>query len=287
MGNGNKVRAGAGAEWLLGGFGLLKKAPLELGLVGLVFAIVSLVPLLFAGAGAGLSMLAQLLVALLTPILLGGMVYAIREVDHGRSARPSHLLQGFREGKAGALVAQLIPQIAGGLVVVFLLVVMVGAGPLQEMLQAMEQAQGQAADTAAFEGLPLGSLALWFVAAIAVGVVSYTFTFLFPPQVMFEGTAPFAAMMRSFRAIFASFGAFLVFIAMLVIVAVAIFIGVQILALVLGLVAGQLVAAIASQLLLMAVLVPVVVGAGYRAWRQLLGGGDGQGQARTVSGIEL
>src|SRR5690554_2942371 len=111
MGNGNKVRAGAGAEWLLAGFGLLKKAPLELGLVGLVFAIVSVVPLLFAGAGAGLSMLAQLVVALLTPILLGGMVYAVREVDHGRNARPSQLLQGFRENKAGALVAQLIPQV--------------------------------------------------------------------------------------------------------------------------------------------------------------------------------
>lgn len=285
MGNANRVRAGAGAEWLLGGFGLLRKAPLELGLVGLVFAIVSVLPLLLAGAGPFVSMLAQLALAVLTPVLLGGMVYAMREVDRGRSAHPGQLLQGFREGRAGALVAQLIPQIGGGLVAIALLAVMVGPGPLQEMMQVVEQAQGQPADPAQFDGLPLGALALWFLAAIAVGVITYTLTFLFPAQVMFEGTAPFTAMKRSFRACFGSIGAFLVFIVLLAIVAVAIFIGAQIVGLVLGIFTGQLAAAIAAQLLMMAVLLPVVTGASYHAWRQLLGGNGAQPPAAT--GIEL
>ena len=35
MPNINKVPAGAGAEWLLGGFALLRKAPVGLGLLGL------------------------------------------------------------------------------------------------------------------------------------------------------------------------------------------------------------------------------------------------------------
>ena len=68
MNQAGKLKAGAGAEWLLGGFGLLKKQPLALGTVGLVFAIVSLLPLLFQAAPM-LSMLAQLLVVVLTPIL--------------------------------------------------------------------------------------------------------------------------------------------------------------------------------------------------------------------------
>ena len=103
-----KLRAGAGAEWLLGGFGLLKKQPLALGLVGLVFAIVSLLPLLFAAVPM-LSLLGQLVLLVLTPILFGGMVHAVREVDQGRPAHPGQLLQGVREGKAMALVAQLLP----------------------------------------------------------------------------------------------------------------------------------------------------------------------------------
>lgn len=285
MGNPNRVRASAGAEWLLGGFGLLRKAPLALGLVGLVFAIVSLLPLLFAPAGPAVMMLAQLLLVVLTPVLLGGMVHAVREVDEGRSAYPMQLLQGFREGKAGMLVAQLIPQIGGGLVAVMLLAVLVGPTALQEMAEAVEQAQGQSPDPALLEDLPLGALALWFLAAIAVGVIAYTFTFLFPAQVMFEGTAPFQAMKRSFRACLANIAAFLVFLVLLVVVAVAILIGAQIAGLFVGIFTGEMAAALVSQLLMMAVLLPVVMGASYHAWRQLLGG---QGlQPLPATGIEL
>lgn len=290
MANANRVKAGAGAEWLLGGFRLLAKQPLALGLVGLVFAIVSLLPLLFAGAGPMLSMLAQLVLVVLTPIMFGGAVFAVREVDQGRSAHPGQLLQGFREGKAMALVAQLLPQVLGGLVAIMLLAVMIGPATLQEMLQTMEQIQGQQnPDPAVFEGFPLGALLLWLLAAIVVGVIAYTFTFLFPAQVMFEGTAPFAAMVRSFRACLANIAAFLVFIVLLVIVAVAILIGAQIVGLILRIFTGEMAAAIASQLLMMAVLLPVVTGAGYYAWRQLLGEGRGSGgeSQRDVAGIEV
>ena len=123
MNHPGKLNAGAGAEWLLGGFGLLRKQPLAFGLVGLVFAIVSLLPLLFAAVPV-LSLLAQLAIVVLTPILFGGLVYAAREVDQGRAAQPSQLLQGIREGKGLALVAQLLPQFAAGLVVVILLLVL-------------------------------------------------------------------------------------------------------------------------------------------------------------------
>lgn len=290
MGNANRVKASAGAEWLLGGFGLLKKAPLALGLVGLVFAIVSVLPLLFAGAGPFVSMLAQLVLVLLTPVLLGGLVYAVREVDQGRDAHPSQLLQGFREGKAMALVAQLVPQMLAGLLAIVLLVVMVGPTVLQDMMAAMEQAQGQDPDPALFDGFPMGAFALWFLVAILVGILAYTFTFLFPAQVMFEGARPFQAMKRSFRACMGNFGAFAVFVVLLLVVAVALLIGSQIVGLILRIFTGEMAAAIGAQLLMMTVLVPVLMGAVYHAWRQLLGGGQaGSGAAAPApaSGIEV
>ena len=287
MGNANRVKAGAGAEWLLGGFGLLKKAPLALGLVGLVFAIVSVLPLLFMGAGPLLSMLAQLVLVLLTPIMLGGLVYAVREVDQGRDAHPSHLFQAFREGKALPLVAQLVPQMLGGLAAIVLLVVLIGPTAMQAMIVAMEQAQGQNPDPTLFDGFPMGRFALWFLGAIVIGVVAYTFTFLFPAQVMLEGAGPFAALKRSFQACMANIGAFIVFIVLLLIVAVAILIGAQIVGLILGIFGGEMVAAIGAQLLMMTVLMPVMMGAVYYAWRQLLGGQATTGAAPPATGIEL
>jgi hypothetical protein len=288
MTNPGKVRASAGAEWLLGGFGLLKKAPLALGLVGLVFGIVSLLPLLVVNAGPALSLLAQLVVVVLTPIMLGGMVYAAREVDHDRAARPSQLLQPFREGKALAMVAQLLPQIAAGLVAMVLLVVMIGPSVLQDLVMAVEQSGGQDVDPAVFANFPLGAFALWMLLAVLVGVLAYTFTFLFPAQVMLEGTGPFAAMLRSFRACIANIGAFVVFIVLLLIVAIAIMVGAQIVGMALGIVLGEMAGAMAAQLLMMAVLMPVVVGAAYFAWRQLLGGGTAAGTTATpASGIEV
>ncbi len=284
-----KLRAGAGAEWLLGGFGLLKKQPLALGLVGLVFAIVSLLPLLFAAVPM-LSLLGQLVVVVLTPILFGGMVHTVREVDQGRSAHPGQLLQGIREGKAMALVAQLLPQIAAGLVVIVLLVVMVGPTALQGMMAAVEQSQGGAnPDPAMFDGFPFGAFALWMLLALVVGLFAYMFTFLFPAQVMFDGTPPLEAMKRSFRACIANMGAFLVFIVMFMLVAIGIMIAAQIVGMIIGIFAGALVASLVAQLLMMAVLMPVLMGAVYFAWRQMIGGSAREAgiQPPPASGIEV
>lgn len=290
MNQAGKLKAGAGAEWLLGGFGLLKKQPLALGTVGLVFAIVSLLPLLFQAAPM-LSMLAQLLVVVLTPILFGGMVYAVREVDQGRAAQPAQLLQGIREGKALSLVAQLLPQFAAGLVVVLLLVVMVGPTALQNMMAAVEQSQAtQNPDPAIFDEFPFGAFALWLLLAVVVGLFAYTFTFLFPAQVMFDGTPALEAMKRSFRACMANIGAFLVFIVLFILVTIGIALAAQIVGMVVGIFGGQWAATIVAQLLMMAVLMPVLMGAVYFAWRQMLAGsarGVDAGAPPPASGIEV
>ncbi|RBF36898.1 hypothetical protein BRM44_16495, partial [Xanthomonas oryzae pv. oryzae] len=79
-----KVPASAGAEWLLTGFSLLKRAPLALGALGVIWSVAAslvvslsvLVPLL----GPAL----QFLLLLAGPLFMGGLLWAIREVDEGR-----------------------------------------------------------------------------------------------------------------------------------------------------------------------------------------------------------
>src|SRR5262245_36155565 len=105
-----KLPASAGAEWLLGGFALLRRAPLALGLLGMSWGVVAMV-------GAGLAMMlpalgvaVQFLLMLAGPLLMGGMLWAVREVDEGREARPSHLLHGLQDGRAPHLLMSLLPQ---------------------------------------------------------------------------------------------------------------------------------------------------------------------------------
>ena len=102
-----KVPFSAGAEWLLGGFSLWRRAPLALGLLGLIWGCI-------AGLASVTGQLwLSLVLALLGPVLFAGVVYAAREVDQGRKAEPAHLLQGLRDGKGPRLMAMLVSGFAG------------------------------------------------------------------------------------------------------------------------------------------------------------------------------
>src|SRR3546814_12288570 len=59
MSDARKVPASAGAEWLLGGFGLLRKAPLGLGLLGALYGVLALVMGMSAQRSVGLFMVLE------------------------------------------------------------------------------------------------------------------------------------------------------------------------------------------------------------------------------------
>lgn len=259
-----KVPASAGAEWLLGGFSLLRKAPLALGLLGLIWG----------GASALASVTGQLwlslVVALLGPILFAGVIYAAREVDLGRHASPRHLLQGVREGKAAQLLAMLLPQIAALVILALLLVVMLGGEQLQVIAQVMEQMQTNP-DPELARTLPGGRMLGWLLVALVVGVVAGFFTFVAIPHVMFTRHGPFASMATSFRACVRNLPALIVMIVLLLIALFAISIAANLLILLLTWAIGQQPAMLIGQLLMMAVLLPVMAGTVYFSWRQMLG----------------
>lgn len=266
-----KVPASAGAEWLLGGFALLRRSPFGLGLLGAIFGMLAGAVAMLGMASPMLMLPLQLVMALAGPLLIAGMVWAAREVDLGRPAQPGQLLRAVQDGKTARLLATLLPQVAAGVLCVALLFVVIGPAQLQQLVAAVEQSQGQArVDPGLIQGFPMGRFLLWLLLALAVGVVAGFFTFIAIPEMMFTASGALEAMKRSFRACIRNLPALVVFFVLLIIAAIAISIAVQIVAVVVKLAIGEQAMVFASQVLLMAVLMPVVTGAMYRAWRQLV-----------------
>lgn len=281
-----KVPASAGAEWLLGGFGLLRKAPLGLGLLGLIYGVIAVLVAMSAEHDMTVFMLLELGLVLIGPLLLGGFVYAARSVDRGNQAEPAQLLQGVRSGRTARLLAMLLPQVVALIVCVGLLLLLVGSTELAQMAQAMERMQAQATpDPALMSGLPVARLLLWLLLAFVVGIVASFFTFVAVPEVMFTDSGALDAMQRSFRACVRNLPAFIVFLVLLLIAVIALYIAIMVVGMAVKLVAGVMAMQVAVQLLAMAVFMPLVTGAMYFAWKQMLAG-DGAAIATVPTGIE-
>lgn len=281
-----KVPASAGAEWLLGGFRLLRQAPLGLATLGAIYGVIALLVPLSARVDKTLFLVLELALVMLGPVLTAGMVFAAQAVDRGERAVPSQLLQGVREGKAGRLLATLVPQLLAVLLCALLLVVLVGTDSLAQMAQALQTMQAQAnPDPALLNDLPVGRLLVWMLLALVIGVVTSFFTFLAVPEIMLTDSPAWEAMRRSFSACARNLPALIVFLVLAIIAVFAIYVAVIVLAAVLRLVAGEWVMEVATQVLATAVLMPVLTGAMYLAWKQILAGGTAPGAPR-MSGIE-
>lgn len=283
----NKVPASAGAQWLLDGLANLRKAPFAFGFLGLLYGALALVVGQAATVNVGLFMALEMLLVLLGPLLMGGFVFAARSVASGGPALPAHLLEGMHGGRTGRLLATLLPNVAALVACVALLFVLVGAGPLAEIAQAVERAGAQATpDPSVFEGLPVGRLLLWFLLVLVIGVVASFFTFVAIPEIMFRDTGALEAMRRSFRACVRNLPALLVFLVLTFIAIVVLYIGLSIVGLIVSAVAGQAAMQVVLQLLGSALIMPVLLSAIYFAWRQMLDGEVAAAASSPVAGIE-
>jgi hypothetical protein len=282
-----KVPASAGAEWLVGGFSLLKRSPLGLGTLGMLFGMLGLVANLALQRSPDVGLVLQLVFVLVGPLLLAGMVYAAREVDAGRPATPGHLLRGMQGGKAPRLLATLLPQIAAVMLLLALLFLLIGPSEMQSMVQTVEKLQGQSRpDPALLETLPIRRVLLWLALALVAGVLSGFFTFTALPEMMFTDRGAFASMGASFRACLRNLPAMLVFFVLLMIAAVALQLLVFLLAAVVGAIAGPVAMQVVVQLVIMAVLMPVVTGSMYMAWKQMQGEREESAAPPTLHAIE-
>ncbi|MET0581594.1 MAG: BPSS1780 family membrane protein [Pseudoxanthomonas sp.] len=275
----NKVPASAGAEWLLGAFALIRKAPLALGMLGAIWGLLSMLAVQTMALNATLGLFLQLAVALLAPLLFAGMLWAVREVDENRPALPSHLFHAVRSEYVPSLLATLLPQLAAALVLGVLLVALLGTTGLQNLAEVMTKLQetaqaGGQPDPELVRSLPVGRLFLWMLMLFAAVLVMSLATFVAVPDIVFGGSRGLDAMRNSFRACVHNLSAMVVFYILLFIALFALSIGIQLLAMVAQLIAGPTLGAWVSNLLLMAVLMPLMAGAVYYAWRQMLGAGS-------------
>lgn len=286
MDEGRRLPASAGAEWLLGGLALLRKSPFGLGLLGLLYGVLSLGVGMSAQHNLTLFMVLEVATVLVGPLLIGGMIYAAREVDRGHAAVPGHLLQGVHDRKVPRLLATLLPQVGALVLIMLLLGLIVGPSELSQMATALEKMQGQATpDPALVSAMPFGKLALWLLLAIMIGILAGFFTFVGLPQIMFTQDSALHAMGRSFRACLRNLPALVVFFVLAIIAVVAFYFVLLLVGLVFKLVAGPAAMQVAMQLLVMAVMLPVITGAMYVAWRQMLGS-EGAIAATATSGFE-
>lgn len=268
----NKVSISSGAEWLLQGFSLLGRAPLQLGLAGGAFGLLSGLALLAVGENRTGLLLVQVVMTACTALLLGGLVWAAREVAQGRSPGAGDLLQGLRADKAPKLLALLLPQLLAGTVMLLLFLLLVGMEPLQVLSDLVTRMEGgYQPKPEDLQGFPAGRFLLWLLLLVAVALVTAFCTFTAYPQVMFGTDGPLAAMRASLQACLRNLGALLVFFLLLGITFMAINLAVSLLATGVSLVAGQAGMVLVAQTLMMAVLMPVMAGAFHAAWRQLHG----------------
>jgi hypothetical protein len=275
-----KVPAAAGAEWLLGAFGLLRKSPLGFGLLGLVYAGLWLLLMLIMQASPAVGGALQLVFLIIGPLLIAGMIFAAHEIDEGRNASPAHLLAAIRTGKAGRIITTLVPQIGVALVCLALLYVIVGQANVEKLMEFSVKLQTEAQTKGTIDpnlmaslvrDLPLERLALWFIAVAAIGFGMIFFTLTVVPDMMFTDVRLIGAMRRSYRACTQNLLAVLLFLIMGFVVMMAFSVGLGILGALASLIGGD-----SAMLIINAigngVFVAFIAGAMYFAWKQMLGG---------------
>ena len=275
----NKVPASAGAEWLLGGFALLRKAPLALGLLGVMWGLLSLLVMQVMAVNVTVGLLLQLGLGVLQPLLFAGVVWAVHEVDHERPALPGHLLHAFKGERVASLLSTLLPQVAAVLALGALLLLMIGPSQVQLLIEAGAEIQrvseaGGQPDPALIRDLPVGRFLLWILLMFAAALAVALLTFVAVPDILLGGNPGLVAMRNSLGACIHNLPALVVFAVLLLISLLVITLFVQLISMVVQLAAGPLAALWVSNLLLMGVLMPLLAGAVYHAWRQLLGPSD-------------
>ncbi len=165
-------------EWIKSAFETVFKNPVAFLVMGLIYAILSIIPLI------------NLITVLLMPALMAGMQHAARKQDAGQTAEIGDLFAAFQQpGKIGPMVLLVLPLLAIVIVMVVIMFVMVGGS----MMAAMSG--GDAAG-----GLAMGSMLLAFLLAIPLSLLAYATIFTSISRVFFDGIEPFAAVKESVQA---------------------------------------------------------------------------------------
>ncbi len=179
----------AGWDWIVRGFALFRKSPLNWILVCTTLMAIGIVLSMVPYLGV-------LVFYLLSPVFLAGVMLGAEALDQGRPLLPAYLLEGFRRGTSALVTVGGVYLV--GQVVIDGVVQVMGGAALQEFVQAVQGSEGGAVPP-----MPRGlMIALLTAAALSVPLVMAVW--FAPLLVVFAGMLPFASMKLSFGACLAN-----------------------------------------------------------------------------------
>lgn len=253
-----RIGIGHGLKWLLEAFHVVRHWPLVFLPMGLIVAIISVVPFL-----GGLAIM------VMGPALLAGIVTAADTARRGRTPAIQQLFAMFQEptqrNEALKLCLPLvIGKFAAGMVVVgAVLGIMSQSGISAQSLEGHPEK--------VLELFASGDVTGWLVLAVAIVLLAWTFAALAIPRVALGREAAFKAMKHGFSQVWGSIGAWFVAIILL-------FAGLVLLSMLLMLTGSMVVMQVGLYTVLYAVLGPLL----HAAWHDLGGhvaSGDGDHRA--------
>ena len=187
-----------GWQWIVAAFSLFKKNPL-------IWIVLHLILILI---GAGLTILPVIgpyLLYLLTPLLLGGLMSAAKDIESGQDIEIAHLFRGFRQNTSHLITVGGVYLV--GQVVISGVMIMLGGAEFQQALRVGVEGIDRASVTPEVATRILMAL----LAGMALLVPLAMATWFSPALVILDNQSAFAAMGQSVRACLRNMQPFLVY----------------------------------------------------------------------------
>ena len=196
--NMQSVPAGRGWQWIVAAFSLFRKNPT-------IWIVLHLILILI---GAGLTILPVIgpyLLYLLTPLLLGGLMTAAKDIESGQDIEIAHLFRGFRQNTSHLITVGGVYLV--GQVVISGLMITLGGPEFQQALRVGVEGIDPASITPEVATRILMAL----LAGMALFVPLAMATWFSPALVILDNRPGFAALGESVRACMGNMRAFLVY----------------------------------------------------------------------------
>ena len=194
---GNSLPAGAGWDWIAGGWKLFLRAPL-MWIIALVILFVIAIVLAF------IPFIGSIIFQLLQAVFAGGLIAACRSLERGGDFELEHLFAGFKARLVPLLIVGLIFMVAS-LVLLVLFFVVAGISLLPAVLSG-DPTVMQTALAGSAIAIVFGSLVM--LALFVPVLMAYWFA---PALVMMHDMPPVDAMKASFFGCLRNFVPFLIY----------------------------------------------------------------------------
>jgi len=196
------VEAGRGAAWLTEGFDYFRRG------IG-VWLGISIIMLVFFLVLSLLPFIGGILMAMLTPVLVGGVILGCRELDQGGSLSLNHLFAGFSRNTGQLILLGLLQYVAGIVIMVIaMIIVMPFTGGMGSIMHFMHGVESGA--TTVPVGMYLGILLMMLI-SLALYVPVLMALWFAPALIILDSQTAIDALKQSFSGCMKNIWPFLIY----------------------------------------------------------------------------